>query len=116
MLVTLQQAVRHLRLSHIVLGGSPASDDELDLTLKIEMAEAIILDYLKFNAGSPSPWTDELDTPPVVQAAILLQLGELWRFRGDDPGSIESAPTFEDGQLSKTITHLLRRYRDPALA
>lgn len=113
MLVTLQQAVDHLNRQDIVLGASPMSPEERDLTLKLLAAEGIVLDYLKIPSESPL-WFDELDTPPLIQAAILLQLGELWRFRGDDVDG--QGPKHTDGDLSPIVTNILRRYRDPALA
>ena len=139
--VTLQQAVDHLALP-IVLDSDPLDPRQNDLALKLFAAEAIILDYLKIppaiNPLAPAtrdtlppdwtPWPpDETPPPatpprgqipeddPIVQAAILLQLGELWRFRGDDVKDT----TDEDltiGQLSPIVTNLLRRYRDPAYA
>src|SRR5262245_47955261 len=110
MLVTLAQAISHLKLP-IDEAATPPDPRLADLTLKLAAAEGIILDYLK----TPHPeWTDETDTPPLVQAAILLELGELWRFRGDDIDS-QAAPQ-TDGYLSPTITNLLRRLRDPAYA
>ena len=90
---------------------SPTDAAEADLLLKMAQAESIILDYLKVPAWSPPAW-DETTVPPLVQAAVLLQLGELYRFRGDDV----EAPAHTVGDLSPVITNLLRRYRDPALA
>lgn len=110
-LITLEQAKWQLKL------GAPGDtqpdpiDDEV--MFKVALAEAIILDYLKVVQGSPPTWSDENDVPPVVQAAILLELGELWRFRGDDQNG--QGPQ-NDGDLSPMIVGLLRRYRDPALA
>ncbi len=111
-LVTLAQAKRHLQIWTPIT--SPLDDVDEDITLKLAQAEDIIIDYLKLSGMSPA-WT-ESDVPPLVQAAVLLQLAELFRFRGDDPASASSAPTFADGQLSPAITNILRRYRDPALA
>lgn len=108
-LVTLAQAHRHLR-EQFTLGLSPPSNDELDLELKLAQAEAIVLNYV--TVPSPPEWTDDTDVPPAIAAAILLQLGELWRFRGDDEKGAEQT----DGHLSPSVTNLLRRYRDPALA
>lgn len=114
-LITLEQAKRHLRLDIPVT--SPPDDAELDLRLKMEAAEHIVLDYLGVSSTSPPVWSDETTVPPLVQAAILLQLGELFRFRGDDPGTVVSSPTrVEAGSLSPVIEGMLRRYRDPALA
>lgn len=107
-LITFDQARNHLRRPDLD-DGSPVDGEAADLLIKIETAEGIILDYLKTDGGSP-PW-DESTVPAVVRAAVLLQLGELYRFRGDDAGGTQT-----DGDLSPTITNLLRRYRDPALA
>lgn len=108
-MVTLRQAKLHLQI--LTPETSPLSAQDEDIALKLESAEAIILDYLKTDGG----WTED-DVPPLVRAAVLLQLGELHRFRGDDPGTVLTAPSYEDGQLSPSITAILRRYRDPALA
>ena len=65
------------------------------------------------------PRTVPPDDDPIIQAAILLELGELWRFRGDDQrheGPDRPDHDTEQGQLSHIITNILRRYRDPALA
>lgn len=110
-LVTLAQARAHLRLPPDVAGSPPPADDP-DLTLKLAAAQSIVLDYLK-DRVDPS-WLDELTTPPLVQAAILIQLGELDRFRGDDPDGAGGPET--DGDLSPAVTNILRRFRDPALA
>ena len=110
-LITLAQAKAHLRID--VPSTSPPSADEQDLILKMAAAEHIILDYLKVISVSPPLWTDETDVPPLVSAAILLQLGELYRFRGDDEGKADREPV---GSLSPMVEGMLRRYRDPALA
>jgi hypothetical protein len=110
-LVTIEQAWRHLRLT-FEIGESPISDEEADLQLKLDAAEGIVLDYL--GNTSPPLWEDENDVPPLVAAAILLQLGELWEFRGDQRDG--QGPAQTPGDLSPVVTNLLRRYRDPALA
>lgn len=114
-LVSLQQAADHLRLT-LTLGSSPpGSSEENDLTLKLAQAEDIVLDYLKAQPTSTSPAEWDADTvPPLVTAAILLQLGELWRFRGDDVDG--QGPAQTAGGLSPAVTNILCRYRDPALA
>jgi hypothetical protein len=106
--VTLAQAADHLRITSL-LGSSPMSAEERDLTIKLDAAEAIVLDYLKPNALLNH-------TPPesLIQAAILLQVAELWRFRGDDPDG--DGPPQTGGDLSPQVTNILRRFRDPALA
>lgn len=104
-ILTLQQAKDHLNIWTPI--ASPLDAVDRDISMKMEEAESIILDYLKSDDG----W-DDTNVPPLVRAAILQQLAELYRFRGDD----ERGPVYEDGQLSPTITNILRRYRDPALA
>lgn len=108
-LITLAQAKAHLRID--TPSVSPTDAAEADLLLKMAQAESIILDYLKVPVTSPEYW-NETTVPPLVQAAVLLQLGELYRFRGDDV----EAPAHTIGDLSPVITNILRRYRDPALA
>jgi hypothetical protein len=82
-LVTLQQAKDHLQLPTMAAGHP----DEADLQLKLDQAEAIILDFLA--AKADPAWTPAT-VPPQVTAAILLLLGGLYRHRGDvmdtDPG------------------------------
>jgi hypothetical protein len=129
--VTLQQAADHLLLPIDVTQDPP--DARLrDVQQKLAAATAIILDYLKIpppltvnplNGGTriynPDPSPPPVD--PVIQQAILIQLGELWGIRGDDESGalMHSRGTTDPGlmsQLSPTITNLLRRKRDPALA
>lgn len=111
-LVTLAQAKGHLQINTPTV--SPLDSQDADIEMKLAQAEDIILDYLKVQGQSPPEWTIST-VPPLVQAAILLQLAELFRFRGDDAGG-GNTPVYEDGQLSPSITNILRRYRDPALA
>jgi hypothetical protein len=112
-LITLAQAKTHLR---IALDDLQHDDD---LTLKMEAATVIILDYLKrpigeWEAGSPgspgggSPGDDQQLT--LVQIAILLVLGHLWAHRGDDLDEDQTGP------ITPAVESLLRRSRDPALA
>jgi len=112
-LISLEHAKRHLRL-----GESLDQDREVAETLAA--AEAIVLDYVvqrRTDTASPfwvttvASW-DTVTVPPAIAAAVLLQLGELWRFRGDD----EAAPKNEHGYLSPRVVALLHRYRDPAIA
>lgn len=96
MIASLAEAKEHLRVT------GTARDS--DITAKLQAAEAIILDYLKNSNYQGSTH--------IVKAAVLIQLGELDRFRGDD----EQAPPQTPGQLSPVITNLLMRLRDPAIA
>jgi len=114
-LVTIAQAKAHLKLD---IPTTPTPDPtDADLLLKLAAAEAMVLHYCNVDLGSPFPWTDETDTPMEVQSAILYQLAELYRFRGDDPGTIMSTPSREPGHaLSPIVEGLLFAYHDPVLA
>jgi hypothetical protein len=108
-LVSLYQAKTHLRYT------GNANDE--DLQDHLDQAEAQILDYI----GSTQHWRDvaaawtEATVPKFVQAAILLQCGELDRYRGDDQAG--EGPIREGAEdLSPQVRELLRRTRDPVLA
>lgn len=104
MLVTLDQAMRHL---HLIVGDEVAADspDADEATLKATHASAIVLDFV--NADGKDDW-DSDSVPDAVQAAVLLVLSDLWEHRA---GSSE-----EDVFLSTAAMSLLRHYRDPPLA
>lgn len=98
MLITLEEARRHLQMDHT------ESDPEIaDLA---EEASLLVLDYLKKPDDS---WQDEegrpVDVPGVVVVAVKLVLGELYKNREAD-----SDP------LSERVMRLLERQRDPAMA
>lgn len=99
-LVTLAAAKIHLRID------TPDLDPgDVDIQLKLDQAEAIILRYLK---TTPDPeWTAET-APANVTAAILLLLTSLYELRGDDQTLSELTWT--------AIERLLVSLRDPALA
>lgn len=99
--VSYDQAVAHLRRVGLDT-GSPATQDA-DIVLKLAQAEAIIFDYLDDDAP---------DESPIINAAILIQFTELWRWRGDD----ETGPRQRDGYLSQQITNLLHRLRPKVIA
>lgn len=112
MLVTLDQAKAHLRVTH--------SSDDADIELKVEAASGAVLNYLKSAAdafldssGEPIMTTD---SPPVstvpreVQQATLLMLGWMFNFReGEGQG-------MTPGYLPVAVVSLLYPLRDPALA
>lgn len=102
-LVTLAQAQDHLRDYY------PAN--ESDIEQKVTQASAAVLDYLK-RAADAEPWTPTT-APPVVQAAVLLTLSWLYddRTGGDN---VEGGVAM--GYLPQSVTDLLHRSRDPALA
>lgn len=92
-LLTLEEAKTHLRVD--------GTDDDTEVTTKINEASAIILDYLKWGA-SPEP--DETNAPGYMKAACKLVLGELYADReGGNP-------------ISPAVVSLLARARDPAYA
>lgn len=106
-LVTLDQAKRHLRIYH--------DDENIDVAEKAEQASDIIIDYIKrpdhgwTNAVDPSTPSD---APSLIKAAVLLQLGYIWEYRGDEEPEFVQA----DGYLPRAVTSILHRYRDPAYA
>lgn len=106
MLVTLEQALRHLRL---LVGDAPDPitnhDDASDVEFKGEIASGIVLNYV--TDADKEEWTDET-APFSVRAAVLLVLSDLWEHRA---GSAD-----DDVFLSRAVKDLLHRYRDPTLA
>ena len=101
--VSLATGKAHLRIT------TPADDPaDADIQLKIDQADAIILNYLKGSNGDAVSWVDATTTPAPVIAAILLMLARLYEQRGDDEQN--------DVALWDAIDRLLKRYRDPALA
>lgn len=109
-LVSLDVAKEHLRVLH--------DDDDDDITLKIEQASEIILDYIKRRGpgvtdDSPqSDWNVD-NVPAPLQAAVLLKLSDLYDNRNAGVGSDEYVAM---GYLSQAITSLCHRFRDPAMA
>lgn len=106
-LVTIEEAKGHLRIT--------SDSDNPDLAIKLEAATQVIIDYLTrrdedWNAEMEA-WTPDT-VPSSIRAAVLVQLGELYRKRGDDP-DVEQRPTVS---LSTTVMSLLMRYRDPGFA
>ena len=100
-LVTLVQAKAHLRIT------LPALDPgDLDIQLKLDQAEAIILDYL--GTSTAATWLSPATAPGAVSAAILLFVAHLFEHRGDDQQA--------DADLWQAIDRLLVRYRTSAIA
>lgn len=115
-LVTLAQAKAHLRIA-----TPPGHVDDPAVQLKLDGAEAAVLRYVgkePLGAAIVAEWTDDPEsTDPDAIAAILLQLGELWRFRGDDPGGVISSPGRDpNSELSPQVTALLRRFATPVIS
>ena len=105
--ISLEEAKSHLRITSV--------HDDQDIRDKLVAATQVIIDYL---SRSDTAWNDEMDAwttatiPASVRAAILVQLGELYRKRGDDSETEPDHPT----RLSTTVMALLMRYRDPGIA
>lgn len=115
-LVTIEEAAAHLRLPDILVLSADDRDRD-DLELKIEAATDLVLNHIW---RDDDDWVDTMiawtatTVPRQVKAAILVQLGELYRFRGDDPP--DTTPKREHGFLSPQVTAYLHRYRTPGIA
>lgn len=104
MLVTLEQAMRHLRI--LVDDTDPETLPDADeVTFKATHASTIVLDFC--TDEDKGDWTDGT-VPGEVQAATLVILSDLWEYRA---GSGE-----EDVFLSVAAKSLLQRHRDPSFA
>jgi hypothetical protein len=105
--VTLDQVKRHLRITSTV--------EDVDLQQRLDQAEAHIVNWCSVTPRSQTvvaAWT--VDTvPSVVVAAILVQVGELDRFRGDDT---EGPPRPEGDGPAILVRELLRPYHDLVVA
>ena len=115
-LITLDQANDHLRLDLSSDGNSPpdysGDPQAAELSRKIEEATDIVLDYIaSYVLRTGADW-DEITVPPGIRAATLMVLAWLWDHRGDD----ETDQGAADGYLTRPVTSLLHRYRDPSLA
>ena len=111
MLITVALAKGHLFRPDL-------ADDDPDLLQKMAAAEAAILRYIRkesYGQEQSATWLDPATTPPDAQHAILLQLDELYRFRGSDLEN--EGPARDAGsELSPTVTALLRRWTSPVIA
>ncbi len=118
LLITAEQAIAHLRLDW---DASPLSSDIRypDLAMKMDQAEAIILNYLKVAADASIDGDPDASpvVPPLwsardrsnVQAAVLFTLAAL--YDDDDQRTLAAYMTAPTG----VIVLLLGRLRDPAL-
>jgi gp6-like head-tail connector protein len=107
--VTLDQAKARLRIT--------STDEDVDLQLLLDQAEAHVLNWCSVTTSSKTVvdgWrADSATVPDVVVAAILVQTGELDRFRGDDP---EGPPRLQNEVLATAVRELLRPYHDAVIA
>jgi hypothetical protein len=101
-LVTLEQGKMQLRIEDTL--------HDADVQMKITQASAIVLDYLKTPDGPPDDWyagsPPVLAVPAVVEAAVLLELSELYHNR--EAGTVNL--------IAPAVVALLDRLRDPTLA
>lgn len=115
MLVTLEAAKAHLRVTHDL--------ENEDITLKIHAASAAVINYLKDTADLFLDSSGEVlmtaDSPPVpdvpfvVAQATLLTLGWMFKNREGDVGV--GGVNYTLGYLPLAVTSLLYPLRDPAL-
>lgn len=96
MLVSMDEARAHLRVDH--------TDEDADIALKLDAAEAEVLEYIQ----RPSPWLDadgvEVPAPAPIKMAVLMVLGDL--FANREEGIVGATHT-----LNPTARRLLARYR-----
>ncbi len=112
MLVTLAQASAHLRRD--------TTDDNTDLTLKIEAASDAIVHYLASNAtfidshGGVDTDTagDILGVPDSIRIATLILVGILYKDREGE----NSAADWNENGLPKVVTNLLYGRKTPVIA
>jgi hypothetical protein len=114
MLVTLQQASDHLRRD--------TTDDDNDLTIKIEAASQAVLNYisddLPFMNSAGVPDYDSsgvaIDVPAPIQSAVLLILGELYKNRdGEQYNEDVSRQRLGNLIIPRAAHFLLDFYRSP---
>lgn len=104
-LVSYALAKQHLRLTD--------DNSQADVTLKADVASAIVLAYIGRSAADSPVWDDSIDPADdadfaIVQAAVLKVLANLWRWRGDDQPP-EDSPLTADvrGMLKLVADHVL---------
>jgi hypothetical protein len=105
-LITLAVAKTHLRITD--------TDHDVDVQLKLDQAEAQILDYVKplrtGEARPDWPWTPAT-LPLPVQSAMLIFLRYLYDAeRGDEPSAQD--PT----KIWQVIESVVKQHRDQAIA
>lgn len=116
-IVTLEQVQAHLRLSPMLSGsppsiGSPADDP--DLQLKIDAATEVVCRRIAQRKPEDLDWVATIEgwsasgsptAPPIVRLAVLEQVAEMYRFRGDDAPSDRPE---NYGDLCDSIKSLLK--------
>jgi len=95
MLVTIEQAAAHLRIDDY-------TDEASDLTLKIQAASGVVLDYLEMvidDFGDSD--SDGREIPAQIQQATLLLIGDMHGYRGS------GAPAYNEALLPPVVRALL---------
>ncbi len=110
-LLTLDAAKQHLRVDF--------PDDDEDIQRKIDAASEIVLDYIKRRGprpdeANPTPpdWTSD-DVPSPIAAAVAIVLSKLYDDRAAGKEDVENVAL---GYLTPSVTAILHRLRDPAIA
>jgi hypothetical protein len=105
--VTLDQVKARLRIT--------STADDVDVQAMADQAEAHIVGWCSTTprAKAIADTWDALTVPLVVVAAILVQTGELYRFRGDE---IDGPPREPGEEFGVQVRELLRAYHDPGIA
>lgn len=110
--LTLAEAKAHLRVTI-------CDEDDLIL-LYLQMAQNLVIDRIERATtdtvvlGEIGEW-DRETVPDGVRAAVLIQLGELFAFRGDDPVVPHIQPDAH-GRLSPRVEGFLGPWRDLPVA
>lgn len=117
-LVSVEHARTHLR------EVDPDASDA-DLQLKIDAATQLVCEYIADRQPEDEDWIAEIEAwdgvgspstaPAVIVMAVLLQVGELFRFRGDDDDGVVPRAD-EHGGLAPQVARMLHRYRSPTLS
>jgi hypothetical protein len=106
--VTLDQVKARLRIT--------STADDVDVQAMADQAEAQIVGWCSTTARAKAvvdTWVDATTVPLVVVAAILVQAGELYRFRGDE---VQGPPRETGEEFGVQVRELLRAYHDPGIA
>lgn len=129
-LVTIDEARDHLRLDYDESGGPddgwlsvfiPAISEAVSLWLKVESRLYLPEidssgEIVRDSGGDPVPM-EPLTARPVVKAAVLLELGNVYRFReGEGKDNIVPSDAGYGYVLNKTSTALLAPLRRSTVA
>jgi hypothetical protein len=99
MLVTIEQAAAHLRIDDY-------TDEVNDLTLKIQAASGVVLDYLEMSIDDfGDSDSDGREVPAQIQQATLLLIGDMHGYRGSGGG--QGQTIFYEAVLPSIVRALL---------